>query len=97
MILSAQHAIARTGSLWLTFDSFEERQALCLPEEILILVPEEDLLYDLPQHAATLDTPLPSCATLLTGPSKTADIELTLVIGAHGPRRMSVCWIAKTS
>ena len=92
MILRAEHGIARTGSLWVPLEDFEERMALTLPEEIIVLLSEDQLLYDLPQHGKKLDF-LPNCATLLTGPSKTADIELTLVIGAHGPKRMSVCWI----
>ncbi len=92
LILSARHGIARTGSLWVELETFEERLALTLPEEIILLVPEDRILFDLPQHAAELKH-LPPCGTLLTGPSKTADIELSLVIGAHGPRRMSVCWI----
>ena len=52
---------------------------------------EEALVRDLTDHFQRFrGTRIPSCGTLVTGPSKTADIEQTLVMGAHGPRRLMV-------
>jgi L-lactate dehydrogenase complex protein LldG len=40
---------------------------------------------------------LPSLITLATGPSRTADIEKTLVVGVHGPKEVYVFLVDKTS
>ncbi len=89
LIATARWRIARTGSLWVDFADLESRAQLLLAETLILLVPREKLHFDLPQHYEELGE-LPACGTLVTGPSKTADIELCLVIGAHGPKRLLV-------
>ncbi len=91
---TARWAVARTGSLWVDFSDLETRAQCLLPEGLCLLVPEAALLPDLPEHGSRLEAEgLPACGSLVTGPSKTADIEFTLVYGAHGPRRLLVCFL----
>ena len=89
LIATARWRVARTGSLWVDFSDLESRAQLLLSEGLILLVPRAELVFDLPQHYRRLGE-IPSCGTLVTGPSKTADIELCLVIGAHGPKRLYV-------
>jgi len=84
--------IARGGAVWVDFADAESRTQLLLPETLVLLVPEAEIVFDLPEHYERVRREgLPTCATLITGPSKTADIEGTLVFGAHGPRALLVC------
>ena len=89
LIATARWRVARTGSLWVDFADLESRGQLLLAENLILLVPRDKLVYDLPEHYQCLGE-LPACGTLVTGPSKTADIELCLVIGAQGPKRLFV-------
>jgi L-lactate dehydrogenase complex protein LldG len=65
--------------------------SLLPPIHVAILRPEQILrgLDDLFALLATGDE-LSSAVTLITGPSRTADIELTLVVGVHGPQQLHV-------
>jgi L-lactate dehydrogenase complex protein LldG len=60
-----------------------------VPSIHIAVVPAERMLGSYRQMLSCLDAmPLPSNVSIITGPSKTADIEATLVHGAHGPREM---------
>jgi L-lactate dehydrogenase complex protein LldG len=65
----------------------------------VLLVPEGELVDDLPDLYRRLDpqTLAGGYLTLVSGPSRTADIEQTLVTGAHGPRRLTVVPVAGRS
>ncbi|HPU85353.1 MAG TPA: lactate utilization protein [Candidatus Latescibacteria bacterium] len=91
-LTSADYAIAETGSLVLT-TSREKGRSVSLLGDVHIAIVEADRLipdlYDLPQRLLK-DHPalLPSNVTVISGPSKTADIELQMVVGVHGPRHV---------
>lgn len=84
--------IAETGSLVLWPDAREPRTLSLLPP-IHIAVLREDALH--PTLHAVMQrqawaTGMPTNALLVTGPSKTADIQRLLVYGAHGPRELVI-------
>ncbi|MEC9477151.1 MAG: LUD domain-containing protein [Planctomycetota bacterium] len=92
----ASAAVAATGSVVLTSSENESRLASLVPPRHLVLVPcsvlVEDLL-DLSGDDGVLQcgaTGIPSSVTLVTGPSKTADIEGVLVTGVHGPGTVQI-------
>ena len=58
---------------------------MVLPRSCLLATLDDLLAQFGPGHAD-----LPSALTLITGPSRTADIELQLVVGVHGPRELLV-------
>lgn len=88
---TGQCAVARTGSVLVDDRDAPVRAHLALPDWLILLVPEHTLVDDLPDlYARYGGTRAPAYFTLITGPSKTADIEQQLVIGAHGPRRLDV-------
>ena len=91
-ISRAQAGIAETGTLLL--DSSRERHRL-----VSLVPPVHIALLEAKQIVATLSEALAqlrqaelvtAIATLVTGPSRTADIELTLAIGVHGPQELFV-------
>ncbi|MFQ5653189.1 MAG: LUD domain-containing protein [Planctomycetota bacterium] len=92
MVASGRAAVARTASVVVTSEEAPVRLHLLLPERLLLLVPARGLFDDLPDLYAALDpgSLAGGYLTLISGPSKTADIEQTLITGAHGPRRLVV-------
>jgi len=91
-LTGAQAGLADTGSLVLVSGSGRARLASLLPPVHVALLPAEDLLPSL-DHLFTIQPQMiqeGSNMILVTGPSRTADIELTLTIGVHGPRHLHV-------
>jgi len=86
-ITSADYALADTGSLVLLSSAHEARLISLLPREHIAVVPLERMLTGLDELFAVLPAPAErtSSMVLITGPSRTADIEQILVRGAHGP------------
>jgi L-lactate dehydrogenase complex protein LldF len=79
--------IANTGTVVL-LDEGETLKASLLPEVHLVVLRARQLVGDLPEALAA--TRHARNAALVTGPSRTADIEMTLTIGVHGPKEIVV-------
>ncbi|MBI2247736.1 MAG: lactate utilization protein [Armatimonadetes bacterium] len=88
-ITTADFAIALTGTLVLGCSPAHPRSVSLLPPVHLAVVPVDRVVGTLSDMLARTGT-LPSALTFITGPSRTADIELTPVRGAHGPTRVKV-------
>ncbi len=89
-VTGALGGIALTGSLIVDSRRAQSRLASLLPEVHLALLPAEAIVAtpgDLWRH---LPEELPSNLVTITGPSRSADIELQLTIGVHGPRRVLI-------
>jgi L-lactate dehydrogenase complex protein LldG len=86
--------IAQTGSVLVTTRSAGGRALSVLPPHHVVLARREQLLPDLPAAFELLKTKYaanyPSFISLITGPSRTGDIERILVLGAHGPKRLTI-------
>jgi L-lactate dehydrogenase complex protein LldG len=89
-ITSAQFGIAETGTLVLQHRQERHRLLSLLPPLHVCVLPVARVLSTLGQALATIERPLHEAVTLITGPSRTADIELKLVVGVHGPRALHV-------
>jgi L-lactate utilization protein LutC len=86
----AYAAIAETGSLVYVSRGGKPVQAGLLCAHHVVILPSGSIHESLDDFFSSLgDTP-PTNVTLETGPSRTADIELTLTIGVHGPGRLTV-------
>jgi L-lactate dehydrogenase complex protein LldG len=85
-------AIAETGSLVLLSGPGKSRAVSLLPPVHLAVVPRSVLCFSLGEFFRTRAEALGGAAacTLITGPSRTADIELTLTLGVHGPGQVIV-------
>jgi len=83
-------AIAETGSLICSSRSGKAIQAGLLPPHHVAIVRAENIYEKLDDFISSLGDSPPTNITLETGPSRTADIELTLTIGVHGPGRLTV-------
>jgi L-lactate dehydrogenase complex protein LldG len=86
--------VAQTGSVLVTSQSAGGRALSVLPPHHVVLARREQLLADLPEAFAALkrkyERNYPSFISLITGPSRTGDIERILVLGAHGPKKLTI-------
>jgi len=96
-ITNVYRLIAETGTVVVSAMPNEPRSASLLPPVHIAIAERSQILPDLfdlfdlfsPTQSSTKSLP-PSCLTLITGPSKTGDIELRLVTGVHGPGEIHV-------
>ena len=91
-ITTAAGAIANTGTLILRTGADEPRSLSLVPPAHLIVVRSSTLVNDFAEamEQQHWNTNMPTNMVLLSGPSKTADIQQTLAFGAHGPRELYV-------
>lgn len=86
--------IAQTGSVLVTNRSAGGRAVSVLPPHHVVLARREQLLRDLPEAFELLKKKYaanyPSMISFITGPSRTGDIERILVLGAHGPKKLTI-------
>jgi L-lactate dehydrogenase complex protein LldG len=87
---SADVALAETGTIVLTSGPGRSRLTTLLPPIHVALVPTARLTADIFTWTAARRGPPPAAVTLVSGPSKTADIEQTLAVGVHGPKQFIV-------
>jgi L-lactate utilization protein LutC len=91
-ITSADYALSDTGTLVMLASPAEARLVSLLPPAHLAVVPSERILTGLDELFTILPNPAAqtSSMVLITGPSRTADIEQILVRGVHGPGQVTV-------
>ncbi len=91
-ITSADYALSDTGTLVMLASPAEARLVSLLPPAHLAVVPKERILTGLDELFTILPNPAAqtSSMVLITGPSRTADIEQILVRGVHGPGQITV-------
>jgi L-lactate dehydrogenase complex protein LldG len=91
-VTSCDCLVAQTGSVIVSTLSAGGRALSVLPPTHLVIARREQLVPDLVAAMAFLrkryDKHWPSALSVITGPSRTADIEKILVMGAHGPKRL---------
>ena len=79
--------LAETGTVVVAAGSGRSRLTALLPPLHIALLPANRLTADIFTWAAARQATWPAAVTLISGPSKTADIEQTMAIGVHGPKR----------
>jgi L-lactate dehydrogenase complex protein LldG len=85
----ASYGIAETGSL-VFLSSHEPRASSLLPAVHVATLREDRILPDLETLFETIGPALPSGVAVVTGPSRSADIEQVLAVGVHGPGEVHV-------
>ncbi|WP_133586232.1 LutC/YkgG family protein [Sphingobacterium yanglingense] len=93
-ITACEALIARNGSVMISNANEGGRRLSIYPPVHIVLAKASQLVMDIRHAIAQLKdrypTYLPSMVTTITGPSRTADIEKKLVLGAHGPKELYV-------
>lgn len=88
-VAKALLGIAETGSVLITSEQHSS-QALFLCERLLLVLPKSAIVSSLADALKTHCNSQCRALHLITGPSRTADVEQTIQIGAHGPKSLSI-------
>ena len=91
-LTTCEALLARTGSILVSSANSSGRRLSIYPEKHLVVAKASQLVPDIKDGLTLLRQKyapkLPSMISMVSGPSRTADIEKTLVLGAHGPKQL---------
>ncbi|HEY0246135.1 MAG TPA: LUD domain-containing protein [Mucilaginibacter sp.] len=87
-IVKAHFGVAENGAVWVTEDDMEQRALPFISQHLAVVIQQDQIVPTMHQAYGLVNNLSYGC--FIAGPSKTADIEQSLVIGAHGPKSMTV-------
>ncbi len=94
-VLQGQSGVAENGAIWMDESNFTLRALPFISLNLAVIIAEESIVGNMHEAYQTL-TMRTGFGSFIAGPSKTADIEQSLVIGAHGPKSMLVFIVRKS-
>lgn len=89
-VIKAHFGVAENSALWVTDDLLGQRVSPFIAQYLAIIVHKKDILATMQQAYDQIGNQEYGFGTFIAGPSKTADIEQSLVLGAHGARGLIV-------
>jgi L-lactate dehydrogenase complex protein LldG len=89
-IIPAHLAVAENGAVWVTDKALHERVLPFICQHLVAIVRPRNILASMQEAYRTIGSEDYGFGCFIAGPSKTADIEQSLVLGAHGPAEMTV-------
>jgi len=89
-ILEAHFGVAENGACWITEDRMIERALPFIAQHLALVIHKKDIVPHMHAAYQRIGQAAYGFGTFIAGPSKTADIEQSLVLGAHGPCSMTV-------
>lgn len=89
-VLPGEFGVAENAAVWVHDQRVAHRVAYFICQHLALVIPTSSLIDNMHEAYEKVQFSGPSFGTFIAGPSKTADIEQSLVIGAHGPRSMTV-------
>jgi L-lactate dehydrogenase complex protein LldG len=93
-ITSCEYLIARTGSVMVSSKQTAGRKLNVFPPIHIVIARKSQLVFEISEAYENImnkyKNVVPSMISIITGPSRTADIEKTLILGAHGPKEFIV-------
>lgn len=93
-LLEGTYGVAENAAIWLPEENLQHRALPFIAQHLVVFLNAKNLLPDMHEVYKKVDVSASDYGVFIAGPSKTADIEQSLVIGAHGPRSMTVFIIA---
>ena len=89
-VLSARVGVAENGAMWVSEEEAVHRVLPFITQHLILVLDRADLVGTMHEAYRRIEVDSTGFGVFVAGPSKTADIEQSLVIGAHGPRSLVV-------
>ncbi|MEM9585733.1 MAG: LUD domain-containing protein [Planctomycetota bacterium] len=89
-VAMGEFAVAENGSIWINGNTLPHRVMLFIAQYLAIAVSRSQFVSNMHEAYQRIGTPPQGFGVFVSGPSKTADIEQSLVLGAHGCRKLQV-------
>ena len=93
-IAGGEFGVAENGAIWVTDKLIRHRVSLFITQHLALVVPSDAIVHNMHEAYQRISFAKSEFGVFISGPSKTADIEQSLVIGAHGPRSLTVFLVA---
>jgi L-lactate dehydrogenase complex protein LldG len=92
-VINGHFGVAENGAVWVNEKNIRHRALYFIARQLLIVVKKEDIVDTMHEAYKRVDFEKNGYGVFISGPSKTADIEQSLVIGAHGPTDACVLFV----
>lgn len=89
-ILKGEFGVAENGAIWLTDANMGDQALPYICEHLVLIINKNSIVPTLHEAYEKIGSSTYNLGTFLAGPSKTADIEQSLVLGAHGSKSLMV-------
>ena len=89
-IINAQFGVAENAAVWVTDDMLPQRVLPFITQQLAVIIKRTDIVPTMHYAYERIGNADYGFGVFIAGPSKTADIEQSLVLGAHGPKTMRV-------
>jgi L-lactate dehydrogenase complex protein LldG len=90
VVLGCTLGVAENGAVWVDNEILKSRKIPFVAGHLVFVLRSDRIVADMHEAYTRIDLNTPGFGVFIAGPSKTADIEQSLVIGAHGPVRNTV-------
>ena len=96
-VVPGEFAVAENAAVWITHETISQRAALFITQHLVLVVSAHNLVQNMHEAYQRISFERAQFGVFISGPSKTADIEQSLVIGAHGARSLTVLLVGGCS
>jgi len=94
-VLQGEFGVAENGAVWITEETMIDRALPFICENLVLVIEKGNILPTLHEAYEHIGKSQYEYGTFISGPSKTADIEQSLVLGAHGAKTLTVFILSK--
>ncbi|AZQ64961.1 L-lactate dehydrogenase [Flammeovirga pectinis] len=89
-VINGSLGVAENGAIWVDGDQLKERYLTAIASHLMIVLPYQKLVWNMHEAYTYINPEETGYGVFISGPSKTADIEQSLVKGAHGAKSLTV-------